>query len=93
MLAHLPCKIKVNTGAPTTVAKRFPRLRHLPVDIPTQGAATMSIIDTPANTTSKLGCLKTRGVTTVIRYYNFRNSQQLPDKRLDPPEAQALAAS
>lgn len=53
----------------------------------------MSIIDTPANTTSKLGCLKTKGVTTVIRYYNFRNSQQLPDKRLDPPEAQALAAS
>jgi Domain of unknown function (DUF1906) len=53
----------------------------------------MSIIDTPANTTSKLACLKSKGVTTVIRYYNFRNSQQLPDKRLDPPEAQALAAS
>lgn len=53
----------------------------------------MSIIDTPANTTPKLACLKTKGVTTVIRYYNFRNSQQLPDKRLDPPEAQALAAS
>lgn len=53
----------------------------------------MSIIDTPANTTAKLACLKSKGVTTVIRYYNFRNSQQLPDKRLDPPEAQALAAS
>ena len=53
----------------------------------------MSIIDTPANTTAKLSCLKLKGVTTVIRYYNFRNSQQLPDKRLDPPEAKALAAS
>ena len=53
----------------------------------------MSIIDTPSNTTAKLACLKSKGVTTVIRYYNFRNSQQLPDKRLDPPEAQALAAS
>lgn len=53
----------------------------------------MSVIDTPANTTSKLACLKSKGVTTVIRYYNFRNSQQLPDKRLELPEAQALAAS
>lgn len=53
----------------------------------------MSIIDTPANTTSKLACLKSKGVTTVIRYYNFSNSPQLPNKRLDPPEAQALAAS
>lgn len=53
----------------------------------------MSIIDTPFNTTSKLACLKSKGVTTVIRYYNFRNSQQLPNKRLEPPEAQALTAS
>ena len=53
----------------------------------------MSIIDTPVNTTSKLACLKSQGVTTVIRYYNFSNSTQSPDKRLDPPEAQALAAS
>jgi hypothetical protein len=53
----------------------------------------MKIIDTPQNTTTKLACLKSNGVTTVVRYYNFRNSQQLPNKRLDPPEAQALAAS
>jgi Domain of unknown function (DUF1906) len=53
----------------------------------------MSIIDTPQKTTAKLTCLKSKGVTTVIRYYNFRNSQQLPDKRMELPEAQALAAN
>jgi len=53
----------------------------------------MTIIDTPANTTPKLPCLKSKGVTTVIRYYNFSNSPQLPHKRLEVPEAQALAAS
>jgi hypothetical protein len=52
----------------------------------------MSIIDTPANTTNQLTCLKSKGVTTIIRYYNFRNSQQLPEKRLLRPEAQAIAA-
>ena len=52
----------------------------------------MSIIDTPVNTTNKLACLKSKDVTTVIRYYNFRNSPQLPEKRLLRPEAQAIAA-
>jgi hypothetical protein len=32
-------------------------------------------------------------VTTIIRYYNFTNSTQLPEKRLELPEAQAIAAS
>jgi len=53
----------------------------------------MSIIDTPVRTTSKLTCLKTNGVTTIIRYYNFTNSTQLPEKRLELAEAQAIAAS
>jgi len=53
----------------------------------------MSIIDTPVNTTLKLACLKSKGVTTIIRYYNFRNSNQLPEKRLLRPEAQAIAAA
>lgn len=53
----------------------------------------MSIIDTPAKTTAKLECLKSKDVTTIIRYYNFRNSTQLPEKRLLLPEAQAIAAS
>jgi hypothetical protein len=52
----------------------------------------MSIIDTPANTTAQLTCLKSKGVITIIRYYNFRNSTQLPEKRLLLPEAQAIAA-
>ena len=53
----------------------------------------MSIIDTPANTTSKLTCLNTSGVTAIMRYYNFTNSSSLPEKRLRLPEAQAIAAA
>src|SRR5215217_6013894 len=56
-------------------------------------SCTMSIIDTPVKTTAKLACLKTKGVTTIIRYYNFTNSTQLPEKRLQLPEAQAIAAA
>jgi hypothetical protein len=52
----------------------------------------MSIIDTPARTTAILACLKTKGVTTIIRYYNFTNSTKLPHKRLELAEAQAIAA-
>lgn len=52
----------------------------------------MSIIDTPANTTSRLTCLSSQGVRTVIRYYNFQNSRRLPEKRMELAEAQALAA-
>jgi len=51
----------------------------------------MSIIDTPYNTTSKISGLLSNGVKTVIRYYNFSNSQALPEKRLELAEAQALA--
>ena len=53
----------------------------------------MSIIDTPVSTTTRISCLKSEGVSTVIRYYNFRNSNVFPSKRLELPEAQALSAN
>lgn len=52
----------------------------------------MSIIDTPFNTKSKIPCLLSQGVRTVIRYYNFSNSQSFPEKRMELAEAQTLAA-
>lgn len=52
----------------------------------------MTIIDTHRRTTPRLSCLKDRGVTTIIRYYNFQNSHQLPEKLMEPAEAQAIAA-
>lgn len=52
----------------------------------------MNIIDTPFNTKTKIPCLLSQGVRTVIRYYNFSNSQNFPDKRLELPEAQTLIA-
>lgn len=52
----------------------------------------MSIIDTPWNTTSRLSCLKAQDVKTIIRYYNFSNSQNLPEKYLTLAEAQAICA-
>jgi hypothetical protein len=51
----------------------------------------MSIIDTPFNTESRISCLLSQGVRTVIRYYNFSNSGILPEKRIELAEAQALA--
>jgi glycoside hydrolase-like protein/SH3 domain-containing protein len=51
----------------------------------------MSIIDTPFNTESRIPCLLSQGVRTVIRYYNFSNSRTLPQKRMELAEAQALA--
>ncbi|HEU4511152.1 MAG TPA: DUF1906 domain-containing protein [Pyrinomonadaceae bacterium] len=53
----------------------------------------MSIIDTPFKTTSKLACLRSQGVRTVIRYYNFTNSSVFPNKRLELAEAQAISAN
>lgn len=53
----------------------------------------MKIIDTPWNTTSKLSCLSSAGVATVIRYYNFSNSSRLPEKRLTLSEAQHISSS
>ena len=53
----------------------------------------MSIIDTPFNTTTSISCLKSQGVGTVIRYYNFSNSSVFPNKRLELPEAEALSAN
>src|ERR1041385_3624649 len=52
----------------------------------------MTIIDTPFNTESSIGCLQSNHVDTVIRYYNFSNSRVFPRKRLELPEAEALAA-
>lgn len=52
----------------------------------------MNIIDTPNNTKRKVDCLYTKGITTVIRYYNFSNTLNLPEKCLKLDEAQALSA-
>lgn len=51
----------------------------------------MSIIDTPFNTKFKIPCLLSEGVRTVIRYYNFSNSRNFPEKCLELDEAQTLA--
>jgi len=53
----------------------------------------MTIIDTPYNTTSKISSLLSKGVKTVIRYYNFSNSSTLKDKRLELAEAEVLSAN
>lgn len=52
----------------------------------------MSIIDTPFNTQARIPCLVSKGIRTVIRYYNFSNSRSFPNKRLELAEAQALTA-
>jgi hypothetical protein len=52
----------------------------------------MSIVDTPFNTTSRLACLASKGVTTIIRYYNFSNSRSFPEKALQLAEAQSISA-
>jgi hypothetical protein len=48
------------------------------------------IIDTPWNTVKALPRLKTAGVKTIIRYYNFSNSSVLPEKRMEKDEADAI---
>jgi len=53
----------------------------------------MSIIDTPSRTTESIPCLKSHGVSTVIRYYNFQNSPNFPHKKLELAEAKALSAN
>ncbi len=50
------------------------------------------IIDTPWRTTDSLTRLKRAGVKTIIRYYNHSNSQTLPEKRIEPAEAEAIHA-
>lgn len=52
----------------------------------------MTIIDTPWNTTASLSCLTAENVKTIIRYYNFSNSQRLPEKCLTLAEAEAICA-
>jgi len=49
------------------------------------------VIDTPWNVTPHLDKMRAAGVETIIRYYNHRNSQKLPDKRIERPEAIAIA--
>lgn len=53
----------------------------------------MTVIDTPFNTVSKIPCILSKGVKTVIRYYNFSNSGTFPQKCLNLAEAQALSAN
>jgi hypothetical protein len=52
----------------------------------------VAIVDTPWNTTSKLACLAVEDVKTIVRYYNFSNSQRLPEKCMTFAEAQAICA-
>lgn len=51
------------------------------------------VIDTPWNVTEHLAKLRAAGVTTILRYYNHRNSKSLPEKRLERAEAAAIAAA
>ncbi len=50
----------------------------------------MKGLDAAVNLTAQATCLKTHGFDFAIRYYNIKNSKQLPQKRLTLPEAQAL---
>jgi len=52
----------------------------------------MVIIGTPFNTASRISCLLSHDLQTVIRYYNFSNSARSFEKCLQLAEAQALAA-
>lgn len=49
------------------------------------------VIDAAVDLTDFAPALAARGVETVIRYYNHRNSAALPTKRVEPREAVALA--
>ena len=48
------------------------------------------VIDTAQNMIPHVELLRVRGVRTVIRYFNHRNSTKLPHKRLELAEALAL---
>ena len=49
------------------------------------------IIDTNRRTTSRLGCIRSEGVQTIIRYYARTTLQ--PEKRLTRAEAEAILAA
>ena len=49
------------------------------------------VIDTPWDTTEHLPALRGRGVQSIIRYVNNANSKKLPEKRITPAEAAAIA--
>lgn len=48
------------------------------------------VIDTATNVGEFAGDIRRAGVETVIRYFNNSNSSNLPNKRLEPTEAQQL---
>jgi LysM repeat protein len=50
----------------------------------------MKGLDAAVNLTTQATCLKTHGFDFAIRYYNIKNSKNLPEKRLTLREAQAL---
>lgn len=50
-----------------------------------------NVIDTPWKTTTHLPALRAGGVRTIIRYFNHRNSNRLPEKRIEADEARAIA--
>ena len=49
------------------------------------------LLDTPWNTSRMLDQLKINQVQTVVRYYDFNHSVDLPEKRLLLPEAQEIS--
>ncbi|MEM1299609.1 MAG: TIGR02594 family protein [Pseudomonadota bacterium] len=49
------------------------------------------IIDSPWNVARHLGTLRAGGTETIIRYFNHQNSGSLPEKRVEPAEAAAIA--
>lgn len=51
------------------------------------------VIDVPMDVSAYADDIARRGVKTVIRYYNHRNSRRLPTKRIELAEAQALQSA
>lgn len=49
------------------------------------------VIDTPWNVTRYLDALRAINVETIIRYFNRTSSAKLPEKRIEKPEATAIA--
>ncbi|MDO5705431.1 MAG: DUF1906 domain-containing protein [Paracoccus sp. (in: a-proteobacteria)] len=52
-----------------------------------------TIIDVARNVEGFAPAIAARGITTVIRYYNHRNSSRLPDKALSRAELAALTGA
>lgn len=80
----------MNEGG-TSIRALLPRL-DWGITLTNDKEISMPIIDTAWNTTSKLSCLAAQDVKTIIRYYNFSNSQSKPEKCLTLAEAEAICA-